>query len=193
MLEPEDVELGAVVINRDTLLRLITTEKLIEGYIDLDTQLTPHGFDLTVCRVGTLSGQGSLDFSNKQRQLPESSPLAPLKDDPADAYGWWMLKPGVYKLESNETCRFPNDLIGIARSRSSLLRMGACVHTAVWDAGFCGQSEFLLTVHNPAGLRLKENARVAQLIFLKAQKVSQGYQGIYQHDQHKSRPCKKCA
>src|SRR3989442_11332336 len=38
---------------------------------------------------------------------------------------------------------------------SSLLRVGCNVETAVWDAGYRGRSEALMTVVNPAGLDRK--------------------------------------
>jgi len=38
-------------------------------------------------------------------------------------------------------------------------------------------------VHNPAGFRLKRNARVVQLIFFRlSSDVSEGYSGIYQNE-----------
>ena len=51
----------------------------------------------------------------------------------------------------------------------------------VWDAGFKGRSEFILVVGNPAGLKLKQNARVVQLTFLRINEVRKGYQGVYQN------------
>jgi dUTP pyrophosphatase len=68
----------------------------------------------------------------------------------------------------------------MAFPRSSLLRMGAFTQTGVWDAGFKGASEFILIVQNPAGLKLKQNARVVQLVFTKINETAQGYNGIYQ-------------
>jgi dUTP pyrophosphatase len=70
--------------------------------------------------------------------------------------------------------------MALGLSRSSLLRCGASLHTAVWDAGYSGRSESLLVVHNPAGLDLEKNARVLQLVFSKLTGKSEGYNGIYQ-------------
>ena len=58
--------------------------------------------------------------------------------------------------------------------------MGAFTQTGVWDAGFKGKSEFILVNENSQGLRLKQNARIIQLIFIKINQTNLGYQGIYQ-------------
>ena len=46
--------------------------------------------------------------------------------------------------------------------------------------GFKGKSEFILVVENPYGIKVKQNARVAQLIFFRINKTEEGYKGIYQ-------------
>jgi hypothetical protein len=55
--------------------------------------------------------------------------------------------------------------MALARPRSSLLRCGVTIGTAVWDAGYSGRSRSLLVVHNARGFRLQQGARVAQLVF----------------------------
>ena len=74
----------------------------------------------------------------------------------------------------------PANLIAVAAPRSSLLRCGAFTQTAVWDAGFKGRSEFILVVENRLGLRLKQNARVVQLLFLRMNGTAKTYRGIFQ-------------
>ena len=76
----------------------------------------------------------------------------------------------------------PMDIAAIARTRSTLLRNGAEVGTAVWDPGYEGRSSSMLTVYNPKGLRLKKGARVAQLIFFHTGEVDKGYNGVYQKE-----------
>jgi dUTP pyrophosphatase len=76
----------------------------------------------------------------------------------------------------------PLDISAIARTRSTLLRNGATVGTAVWDPGYQGRSSSLLTVHNPQGIQIKKNARIAQLVFYHTGEVEQGYTGVYQRE-----------
>ncbi|MCK4702236.1 deoxyuridine 5'-triphosphate nucleotidohydrolase, partial [Candidatus Bathyarchaeota archaeon] len=82
----------------------------------------------------------------------------------------------------NETVKMPLDVAAIARTRSTLLRNGAALGTAVWDPGYHGKSSSLLTVHNPHGMRLKRDARIAQLIFFHTGEVEKGYSGVYQNE-----------
>ena len=169
------------VLNQNDIVRLIKEINLIESYINLDVQLTPNGFDLTVGNIFKFNTSGALDFSNKEREIPEGEEILPQKKSPRDKFGWWNLKKGIYKVRTNEEVSLPLDLIAVAFSRTSLLRMGAFTQHGAWDAGFKGKSEFILVIENPKGIRLKENARIAQLIFLKINAAIRGYQGIYQN------------
>ena len=169
------------MLNREEIIELVEKDGLVQGYIDLDTQVTPNGFDLTVGHVFEFGCQGAIDFSNKERVVPPSVEVFPQKIKPEDAFGWWELKKGAYKILTNENVTLPKDLIALAFSRTSLLRAGAFTQHGVWDAGFKGESEFMLVVENPCGIRLKQNARIAQLIFLRMKETVRGYQGIYQN------------
>jgi len=169
------------MLNREEIARLIKEQELITNSIHLDTQLTPNGFDLTVEKVFEFDCAGALDFSNKERIVPQGKEIVPKKEKPEDKFSWWHLKKGAYKIRTNETVKLPNDLIAIAFSRTSLLRIGAFTQHGVWDAGFQGKSEFILVVENPNGIKIKENARVAQLVFFKINETTQGYQGVYRN------------
>lgn len=170
-----------MILNRQEIERLIKEQNLIKDYINLDAQLTPNGFDLTVGNIFKFKSSGALDFSNKERQIPPGKEILPKKKRADDKFGWWNLKKGIYKVRTNEMVNLPNNLIALAFSRTSLLRMGAFTQHGIWDAGFKGKSEFILAVDNPKGIKLKQNARIAQLIFIKINETDKGYQGIYQN------------
>ena len=167
------------MLNKVQIEKLVNQNNLIKGYINLDKQLTPNGFDLSVAQIFEFTSSGSLDFSNNERVLPETKEILPKKATPEDKYGWWQLEKGVYKVRTNETVSLPNNLIAMAFSRTSLLRMGAFTQHGVWDAGFCGKSEFVLIIENPKGIKLKQNARIAQLVFLSIDET-ESYKGVYQ-------------
>lgn len=169
------------MLNAEEIKRLIEDKDLIANYINLDTQITPNGFDLTVESVFEFDTCGAIDFSNKERKIPEGKEILLKKINPKDKFGWWSLSKDAYKIRTNEVVNLPQDLIGIAFSRTSLLRMGAFTQNGVWDAGFKGKSEFILVVENPNGIKLKQNARIIQLVFFRINKTNQGYQGIYQN------------
>lgn len=166
------------MLNRGEIIQLIEKEELITQQISLDKQLTPNGIDLTAGKVFKLVSCGSLDFSNSERVLPETEEVLPEKLNVLDQLGWWQLKRGAYKVRTNEVVKMPNNLVAFAFSRTSLLRMGAFTQHGVWDAGFCGKSEFILIVENPFGIRLKQNARVVQLVFFRINETD-AYKGIY--------------
>jgi len=166
--------------NKKEIKQLIEKTKLIQNYINLDKQLTPNGFDLTVEKIFEFDSAGALDFSNNERVLPQTKELLAQKMKPDDKYGWWDLKKGAYKIRTNEVINMPNNLVALAFSRTSLLRMGAFTQNGAWDAGFKGKSEFILVVENNYGIKIKENARIIQLLFLRAEET-ESYQGIYKH------------
>ena len=168
------------MLNKQEIKALIEKESLIENYMNLEKQLTPNGFDLTVAQVFSFSAAGALDFSNKERVIPETKEILPEKQNPEDKFGWWELAKGAYKVKTNETVNMPDNLIAVAFTRTSLLRMGVFTQNGVWDAGFKGKSEFVLVVDNPFGMRLKQNARVAQLVFQPVNKTEE-YEGIFKN------------
>jgi dUTP pyrophosphatase len=167
---------SSALLNGEEIRRLIEEKALITDYIDLETQLQPAGFDLSLGEVYEYVDVGCVDFSNIERKLPEIKPLKP------DERGWYNLPAGCYLIVYNEAVKIPLDVAAIARSRSTLLRCGASIETAVWDPGYEGRSSSLLVVHNPEGIRLKRNARVTQLLFLKTSRVEEGYRGVYQRE-----------
>jgi deoxycytidine triphosphate deaminase len=169
------------MLNREEIEKLIKENKLVESYIDLAIQLTPNGIDLTAANIYEFDTQGALDFSNKERKIPPGKEIPVQKENPDDKFGWWNLKKGIYKVKTNEIVNLPNDLIALAFCRTSLLRMGVFTQHGVWDAGFSGKGEFILVVENLRGLRLKQNARLAQLVFLKINQTNHSYKGIYQN------------
>lgn len=170
------------MLNRQQLKKRIEENGLIQDYIDLETQLTPQGFDLTAGEIHEYRGKGKLDFSNEEREIPESEKIRPEKENEGDDYGWWHLEPGIYKVMMNEKVDIPETLAGLAFPRSSLLRMGCTIENAAWDAGFTGTGSFMLEVNNPEGVSIKENARLNQLLFYEIEETEEGYSGLYQEE-----------
>lgn len=135
-------------------------------------QVQPNGIDLTVADVARLLTPGRL--GRQERQLPALEEVQP------DADGYYHLPQGVYRVCYNEAVALPADVMAIGRPRSTLLRCGVTIGTAVWDAGYHGRSESLLTVHHPAGFTLQRHSRVMQLVFFRLTGVTRPYHGAYQ-------------
>jgi dUTP pyrophosphatase len=166
---------GGALGREAILARLSGDQPLVSGYLSLEDQLQPNGFDLSVAQVSELTGPGALGRTNADRVVPDARPLGFDGDD------WLELTPGMYQVLFNEIVALPNDLMALGRPRSSLCRCGATLGTAVWDAGYTGRSTSLLVVTNPAGLRLARDARVLQLVFFTLDTpTAEGYSGVYQ-------------
>ena len=45
-----------MVLSKQEILELIESEKLVDGFIDLKTQLQPASFDLTLAEVSIIEG-----------------------------------------------------------------------------------------------------------------------------------------
>lgn len=168
-----------MLLNQQELRDLIKSDGLIKNYIDIDTQLTPNGFDLTAKEILKFTTSGKIDFSNSEREISDTVNIKTKKLNQNDKYGWWDLSPGVYKIKTNEIVDIPKNLAGFAFPRSSLLRMGVHIQNGVWDGGFKGQSEFLLKVENTNGTMIKENARLNHIVFMKMKETQNEYQGKY--------------
>ena len=169
------------VLSKLDIRRLILSKPpLIEGYLDLETQLQPNGFDISLRDISALTTQGTIAVENSLRVISEPAPLA------FDSSGFIDLKPGSYLITHNEVVHLPTNVMALARPRSSLLRCGVAVHTAVWDAGYSGRSQSLLVVYNELGFRLQKDARVLQMVFLFLSGETEGYKGRYQGENLKS-------
>jgi len=157
------------VLSKGEIERLINEKKMVVDYKDLASQLQPCGIDLTAKAIFSFTEGGSVDFDNSKRII--ASNLQPVP--------FGHLKPGVYKIVLNEIVSIPLDVMALARTRSTLLRNGASVQTAVWDPGYSGRSECMLVVSNPHGITIHEGAKVLQLIFFTLDKETKGYSGRF--------------
>lgn len=166
------------VLPKQTIRRMLDADPpLVTGLLDPDLQLQPCGVDLTVAEIARLEGFGKIGIENKDRVLPEPSVI------PFDEHGWIYLDQGSYLLTVNEVISLPPNIMALGRPRSSLLRSGITVGTAVWDPGYQGRSQCLFIVHNDAGFHLERNARIMQLVFFHLDSSSEMvYQGVYQNE-----------
>ena len=166
------------MLSHEELVSLVNNKPpLVEQMIDPNIQIQPNGIELTLHRIELHVNSGAIAFDNLERKLPQTKNLD------FDSEGWLHLPKGSYKIMFNEIVNIPKNIAAIAKPRSSLLRCGATVETAVWDAGYSGRSESLLVVYNENGFKIKKNARVLQLLFFRlGEEVREGYSGIYQNE-----------
>ena len=132
--------------------------------------IQPNGVDLTVSEVYEITEMGQL--RKESRKIPEYKVLKGEK---------WSLKPGGYVIRYGEWIKIPLNAVGLVLPRSSLLRMGATIYTALWDSGYEGRGIGLLQVFNPHGILLEKGSRIAQLIFISARSYGE-YKGIWKKE-----------
>jgi dUTP diphosphatase len=162
------------VLSREELRAALAGSPALVEDVDLQLQLQPNGVDLRVERVQRLTSPGLLGSADIVREP------AAREDVQTDKDGWWDLHRGAYVITYREKVNLPTDLMALSRPRSSLLRSGVAIHGAVWDAGYSGRGEGLLSVLNARGYRLQRGARVAQLVFFRlSAPTSEGYKGRY--------------
>jgi dUTP pyrophosphatase len=166
------------VLSREDIFNFLKAKPpLIENIPDVTGQIQPNGFDLTIRDIAGLTSAGIIGVNNDGRVLSETSALD------FDRQGSIHLSPGIYLVTCNEIVNLPHEIMALARPRSSLLRCGVAIHTAVWDAGYSGRSQALMVVYNPQGFGISKGARFVQLVFFYlTARVKQGYNGIFQKE-----------
>ncbi|MEX2315002.1 MAG: deoxyuridine 5'-triphosphate nucleotidohydrolase [Thermomicrobiales bacterium] len=166
------------VLSRQAIAALLDhVPPLLDNMPDRDHQLQPNGVDITLEGVSRFRGPGFLGRTNQERVLPQTEELSFGPD------GTLYLPPGAYQVRFNEVVNLPDWLMAYARPRSSLLRSGVALHTAVWDAGYSGRGMSMLVVYHPAGFRVARDARICQLVFHRlAGSTDEVYAGAFQHE-----------
>lgn len=152
-----------VVLSSETLKSILhVTEE------DLDCS----GIKLHLDKIYGFVEQGGVYSSSKR--FPKTFEIQP------NEYGVYLLKPGGYKIRYKEVVKIPENTIALAIPRSTLLRIGATIYTAVWDPGYEGRGEGLMVVFNHQGIEIEHGIQVAQLVFISLDRVTKYvYRGSY--------------
>jgi deoxycytidine triphosphate deaminase len=135
-------------------------------------QKQPAGYDVTVANIHSFpDDRFTLGISKGENSALTPVPLVEGK--------YFDLEKGAYFVDLNEITTIPHDAIGILLPRSTLLRNGLDVRTALFDPGYSGQPKVMLVSYRQA--RIEKFARIGQLIILKSDaEFSQKYSGRYQ-------------
>lgn len=150
---------------------IISGEDQVRNFVDRSLQRQQAGVDLTVRTVEQFTEAGRVDFDNSSRVIASGKKVTGEKLEGGESY----------RLTYNEIISVPGNAAGLVFPRSSLMRNGCHLVTAVWDPGYEGRGQGLLQVLNPEGVVLDKDARVGQLIFLRLEEeVTDGYEGEYQ-------------
>ncbi len=137
---------------------------LAEGLISAKKQQGQFALDLTARQVSRVESGGALDFGGSEFREASTIALEPEKKSPEEPYGWWNLGPGSYLLAFNETVRSAGRGLILVFPHSRLLAAGAWHASAAMDML---DHDFRVPLHvGPAGLAIKQNARVSRAIVL---------------------------
>lgn len=157
-------------------------DPLVKKVLSTDSgeQKQPAGFDVTVNNIHS--------FPRTRFTLGiEKGVNSALIQVPVTDGDYFDLEPGAYFVELNEITTIPPDAIGILLPRSTLLRNGLDVRTALFDPGYSGQPKVMLVCHRPA--RVQKFSRIGQLVVLKSDReFSSKYSGRYQGEQSVRNP-----
>jgi hypothetical protein len=131
-------------------------ENRLSGLIHSETQRHDGGVDLTLAAVHAISGPGQVDFGGGELTESNTSKIEPAKRSADDDYGWWHLGGGTYLVEYNESLSGADP--AQLQPRTELAERG-CSHPTLRVTAL---PRMPLAVP-PAGVQLKENARVSTL------------------------------
>lgn len=151
-------------------MKLLESDDILNltgNIIHEDTQLHEQHVDLTVAEVHRLTGAGSLDFGGSEFTPAESEPIDPEKLNPNDSYGWWDLKIDTYKAVFNESIKVPENTVAIITPHIHAEKSGIIINT-LYISAEDDLEDLSMYFHVPvAGCKIKENARIATLRYLR--------------------------
>jgi dUTP pyrophosphatase len=156
------------------LKRRIQEEGLVKDYINLDDQLQPNGFDMTLQRVERYLDEGIV-YTNSKKKLPAMGEVT-LQNN------MWFIQQGVYLGYLNEEVKIPKGLCAIHTQRSTLARCGCFTPVGFWDSGYNGRGTVVLNVANKHGIVIEKNTKVVQMFFIPVFGDSFMYNGQYQNE-----------
>ena len=141
------------------------------GDVD-EEQIQPNGVDLTLGKLERVSGipivkNGDYSKGNRQELISNDK-------------GAFSVNLGAFIVTYDEIIEIPEDCVGYVFPRSRVMRSGAFLSTALWDAGYRGKGEGMLMPMT--NMRVHEDTRLAQIAFIDADEAEEVYDGSHQHE-----------
>lgn len=164
----------------------LTGKQIIEAGIITnysDDAIQQQGVDVRVATISEVIGGGEIPAFGKTKKSM-TTPCRPVVYDTREVY---VLSPGYYEVTLMESCKLPNNVELDYKSRSSLVRCGATVHSGQFDAGFeTEQMGCFMDVRRP--IRIEVGARIAQAVVNETYPVAEEnlYNGQWQGDKQRN-------
>lgn len=157
----------------------VKTGEFVAEYIDPieDKQIQPNGVDLRVTEVYQMLDVAKFRPDDYEEEL--CGVVKPTRKSMGLSGNQGVyLERGVYIVAYKEKIKIPQNCVGVVFPRSSLMRCGSMLNTALWDAGYEGIGEGRL--HVGQDLWIYPNVRIGQIVFFEADKPEETYNGQYQ-------------
>lgn len=135
--------------------------------------LQQQGIDLRIKDIKIVQGIGEIPSTGKT-ELPLY-----------DHYELGYIEPGYYEITFEEGCKIPNNCSLHLKTRSSLVRCGAIIHSGQFDAGFETDSMGAF-MHVIRPIIIEKGSRVVQAIVFQSSDVENLYNGQWQNDKQRS-------
>lgn len=140
--------------------------KTLTDRVELST--TQRDFGLT--EVHDWDGTGVNTYPIKTILEKEAHRIDPDKE-------YFVLPPGNHIIKYGEKLTIPEGHTGYVYPRSSVMRMGHQLDTAVWDAGYTGRGEGLIQVNGY--FVVEKGERICQIVYAESEHEEM-YDGQYQ-------------
>lgn len=147
--------------------------KLNNKLQELDQEdFTPNAIDIRLGEVFEYtSSTFTLDGDNKQHR--ERKKIEP------DENGFYTFTEGYYPITLDGWIEVGEHEVGLCIPRSTLIRNGVTIYTALYDSGYHGRMITAMYVSPGTVFRCRSNERVCQYIITDAETASL-YSGSYQ-------------
>lgn len=150
------------------------------------------GIDLNVLHISLVGSKGSI--LKEKTILPNYEAIPPYRYTLYEATSinrtlreGWLLSPGMYDVIFAQGCKVPSNAYFLIRQRSSLLRVGALIHSSIFDPGFETNNigSYMVVVSNE--VFIEYGARIAQIYGHYCDEISNEnlYKGQWQGDQQR--------
>jgi len=157
---------------------VFNSEHVMKCLIDPQGWATPqqHGVDLNVIGIMKVNGGQIL---KEKTALQTATPVGVSRDEQTHIT-YWDLEPGyMYAITFSQGIEVPANAKANIIHRSSVLRAGAMLFSAEYDAGFKtnNMGAFMITT---APLRIEQQSRLAQVVMCETEETSSLYDGQWQ-------------
>lgn len=144
----------------------------------------PSGLDLRVGKVYKINQAGNVSgIVNGEKYIPPYREIE-LKDYPEYGFSdvWRIDWDDPYIFEVENQIQIGNHNAQFYLPRSTLLRCGVNVYTALGDLGYNGHLSFLVINHRENPFFISKGERFAQLVDFEVRGGSESYDGDYQEE-----------